>query len=360
MIKKSHWELLSYADPNQRLKWQYLCDTIDNIDVYFYPEYARLFELHGDGEPYLFVYYESSNDWVIYPFLKRSLTDVFENKHINKDLFDITSPYGYNGYLRNKPKINMEDFYYCFHRYCASNNIVSEFVRFHPLLNNILYSPREVTIIQERETIVIDLTQGHDQIWSSIQSSCRNKIRKAIKNDIRILQDDEFSEFETFYKLYVETMNRLNANSYYFFSRQWFYSLLNLIKKNTVLFHAYHSNDIVNSALFIFNNTYIHYYLSGSLFQKRNLAANNLLLYEVALWAKSKGIKYFHLGGGYQPNDTLSQFKSSFSPYKTKFYIGGVIHRPESYEYLCDLRMQKSLLKPNSNYFPLYRVPKEY
>jgi hypothetical protein len=360
MKNKPFYEILTYDDPLQRQKWQEICNSFDNVDIFYYPEYSRLFELHGDGKPHFFIYHIPPDSLVIYPFLKRPLNELIKYKNINKNLFDITSPYGYNGYLRNNSSIDMEKFYNCFHSYCIDNNIVSEFIRFHPLLNNVSYSPAQVKILQERETIVIDLSQTNEKIWSSFQPSCRNKIRKAQKNNITISKDDDFSNFEIFYELYNETMNRLNATDYYFFAKGWFYSLIDLMKENIVLFHAYHAQEVINSAIFIFNSNYINYYLSGSLFQMRNLAANNLLLYEVALWAKSKGIKYFHLGGGYQPNDSLSHFKSSFSPYKTKFYIGGVIHQPANYKYLCDLRLQENELQSESNFFPLYRLPQEF
>jgi hypothetical protein len=360
MTNGSTCEVLTYDDPDQRQKWRQLCNSFENIDVFFFPEYARLFELHGDGRPYLFVYKNSSRDLVIYPFLKRSLSEFFRYQKIDKNLFDITSPYGYNGYLRNNNTINMEEFYNHFHDYCNNNNIISEFVRFHPLLNNIVYAPSKVKKLNWRETVVIKLDQNEEEIWSSIQPTCRNKIKKAIKNNVEIVQDGNYTNIDYFCKLYIDTMDRLNANKYYYFSNQWFYSFIDLMKDNIVLFHAYHNKEIINSAIFIFNNLYIHYYLSGSLFEKRYLAANNLLLYEVALWAKSRGIKYFNLGGGYQPNDSLSRFKASFSPYQTKFFIGGAVHQSQYYEYLCDLRMQNTEIQPNPHFFPLYRLPQEF
>lgn len=358
MTIKPYCELLSYDDPNQRHQWRELCNSFDDIDIFFFPEYARLFELHGDGKPYLFVYHNAEG-MVINPFLKRPLTEIYQYHNKSRNLFDITSPYGYSGYLRSNNKINMDDFYNCFHNYCVNNNIVSEFIRFHPLLNNISYSPKKVGILQERETVVIDLKQDIELIWSYIQPNCRNKIRKARKNNILIYKDDKFNNLDIFYNLYADTMSRLNANNYYFFSKKWFYSFIDLMKDNVVLFHASQDNKIVNSAIFIFTDIYIHYYLSGSLYDMRKLAANNLLLYEVALWAKNKGIKYFHLGGGYQPNDSLFYFKSSFSPYKNKFFTGGVIHQPANYKYLCELRIKIDGIEQNSKFFPLYRVPKE-
>ena len=134
-MKLNHcYEILSYRDGSERAKWKSICESFENIDIFFYPEYAKLFELHGDGEPFLFVYYHSPKDIVIYPFLKRSLFQMHDN---NINLFDITSPYGYGGYLRNSETVDMEQFSDCFQEYCKENNMISEFIRFHPILENV-------------------------------------------------------------------------------------------------------------------------------------------------------------------------------------------------------------------------------
>ena len=39
-----------------------------------------------------------------------------------------------------------------------------------------------------------------------------------------------FNEIEIFYKLYIDTMTKLEANKYYFFSKKWLYDLINLLK----------------------------------------------------------------------------------------------------------------------------------
>ncbi len=360
MISTSQIEILSIDDPIQRQKWRQLCDSFETIDVFYYPEYCKLFELHGDGKSLLFVYYNESGGIVIHPFLIRPLSEFLREKNSDITIFDITSPYGYNGYLRNNPKLDMDIFYEHFQNYCNDNNIISEFVRFHPLLNNANYAPRKVSMIQERETVVIDLTLSEKDFWSSLNPKCRNKIRKAMKNNVSVVLDENFNNIDTFYYLYTDTMQRLNAHKYYFFSKKWFYSLIELLKENVVLFHAIFNGIIINSSLCLFNDQFIHYYLSGSLFAERNMAANNILLYEVALWAQAKGIKYFHLGGGYQPNDSLSRFKAAFSPLRVKYYLGGVIHQPKYYEYLCKLRIKTQDVGAQGTYFPLYRISPNY
>jgi lipid II:glycine glycyltransferase (peptidoglycan interpeptide bridge formation enzyme) len=316
--------------------------------------------MHGDGEAFLFVYYQSPKDIVIYPFLKRSLwqTPGFENVKLN--LFDITSPYGYGGYLRNSELVNMEQFSDCFCEYCKENNIVSEFIRFHPIIENVKYVPKNVDIKKYNQTIVIELNQSEENIWKSMNQTCRNKIRKAIKNNIRIYFDENHKGLDEFNKYYINTMKRLGADFYYYFNQQWFYKMIKLLKNQVLLFHAYLEDKIIASAMFLVNYPYIHYFLTGTLFEARQLATMNLLLHEVAMWAKRKGLKYFHLGGGCFPNDSLFRFKASFSSSRRDFYIGGVVHHREYYEYLCNLRFQGEKIREDMVYYPLYRLPKKH
>lgn len=353
------YQVLSYKNISERDKWRSIYQSLDIIDIFYDPEYARLFELHGDGEPFLFVYYQSPVDIVIYPFLKRSLRQSHIFPDIDLNLYDISSPYGYGGYLRNSELIDMEKFYDCFHNYCKNNNIISEFIRFHPIIDNIRYAPKNIDIKKYNQTIVIDLNKNEEEILKGMSQSCRNSIRKALKNNITINNDNKFKRLDIFYKYYYDTMKRLEAYDYYYFKYTWFQEMINLLKDKVYLFHAYFENTIIASAIFLIQPPFIHYFLTGALFEKRHLAANNLLLYEVALWAQKRGLKYFHLGGGSSPDDSLFRFKASFSPCKKDFFIGGVVHHQEYYNYMCRMRFQGEKIKEDIIYFPLYRIPEK-
>ena len=162
---------------------------------------------------------------------------------------------------------------------------------------------------------------------------------------------------DIFIKLYIETMTRLGADKYYFFSKNWFYNLISLLKENIALFHANYQGKIISSAIFTYNDYIINYFLTGSLFQMRHLSANNLLLYSVLLWAKRTGIRFFHLGGAYQQNESLYLFKKSFSPHRKQYFVGSVIHDEKYYDSICKLLNKNIGEAACKNYFPLYRYP---
>lgn len=352
------FEVLSYQDPEERKKWRSICQGFKDIDIFYYPEYLYLFELKGDGKAQCFVYYYDEKGIVIFPFLRRQINELDDFSDISNNMIDISSPYGYSGYLRNNDQVDMDKFYINFENYCKENNVISEFIRFHPLIDNFSYSPGEIQSNKVNDTVVIDLTLTPDAIWKNFTSACRNKIKKAKKLRVTVAQDERFEFLEEFCKLYTITMQRLRAQEYYLFSIDWFHHALELLKDNLALFHVRYSDQVIMSALFIFTDNYIHYYLSGSDYKMSHTAANNLLLYEVALWAKNRDIKFFNLGGGFQPEDSLFRFKASFSPNRTPFYTGNVIHNHEFYQYLCARRViAKEQVATDTHFFPSYRSP---
>ena len=357
MSKYPYFEVLSYHDPGEREKWRAVCQSFKDMDIFYCPEYVYLFELKGDGKARCFVYYDEKGI-VIFPFLIRQINELEYFRDISNNMVDIISPYGYSGYLRNNDSVDMKNFYEAFSNYCKENNIVSEFVRFHPLLNNSLYSPDGVDTQLINETVIIDLTSTPEEIWGNLASSCRNKVKKAKKLEVQIIIDENFENLDKFHELYINTMKRLRAQQYYYFTIEWFRNLVELLEGNVVLFHAVYANNIILSGLFLLSDQYIHYYLSGSDYGLSHLPSNNLLLFEVALWAKNRGINFFHLGGGSQPKDNLFKFKASFSPLRAAYHIGKVIHSSEMYKYLSEIR--SSVGKSGADekdFFPAYRNP---
>jgi len=254
--------------------------------------------------------------------------------------------------------VDMERFYNIFKHYCKENNVVSEFIRFNPILKNYQYYPQDLDIEQYNETILMDLMQDEMSIWKNINHKRRNRINYARSKGVTIVFDYKFAGLDTFYKLYIETMDRLSAKVFYYFPRKWFENMISLLRKNVLLVHAFYQGNIIVSGLFLFNKFYMHYYLQGSAYEMRHLSANHLLVYEMALWAKSRGIKYLHLGGGFEPGDSLFRFKAGFSTMWEPFYLGKVIHDPHSYDHLVSRKWSAEGIKSTDRqFFPDYRSP---
>ena len=112
-------------------------------------------------------------------------------------------------------------------------------------------------------------------------------------------------------------------------------------------------------SIMLYGNHQMHYHLSGSLLEYRNLAPSNLLLYQAALWGYEHGFKTFHLGGGVgSEDDNLYKFKAAFNKNSDyRFSIGKQIFNSIAYDKLVELRKNSDpLFDSASLYFPLYRA----
>lgn len=214
-------------------KWnEYLQSLpIDQQDIYFTPEYYRLYEEFGDGKAICFVFNEDGHI-ALYSFLINSVNEL--GYRLDEEYYDIQSVYGYNGIISsNRDKDFFKEFYKAFSLFCKENNLIAEFSRFHPLLKNEAYSKDFMTVIRDRETVVIDLKKDYSKIWElEYASKNRNMIRKAIKlgYKIQVLNDPKDEDLDIFMNIYYFSMRMANAEKYYFFKREYFVNIFKYLR----------------------------------------------------------------------------------------------------------------------------------
>src|SRR5699024_3096319 len=149
-------------------------------------------------------------------------------------------------------------------------------------------------VLPIRKTVYMDLSEK-EKIWSNIESKCRNMIRKAKKNQVAIVVEDDTETIEDFKYIYNSTMDRKNASEYYYFNYVFFNDAIDSLSKNIFIANAYYEDKIIASSLIMRHSKYLHYHFSGALREYRKLQANNLLLYKVAEWGNENGYEKFHL-----------------------------------------------------------------
>lgn len=306
----------------------------DKQDIYFTPEYYSLYEKSGEGKAQCFIY-SNRGEIALYPFLLNSLKDLaFTEK---KDYFDIQGAYGYNGVCSSTNDLGfVNEFYKHFNQYCLDNNIIAEFTRLHPLLNNSVFSSGNLLQILDRETVFVDLQKTYEEIWNNDYSSKnRNIIRKAQKLGYKnqIVEKPREEDIDKFIEIYYSNMKAVNADKYYYFNREFFINIFNLLKNNIILFNILDNNgSILCSSIFFHKGNYFHYHLSGRNSFADN-SVNNFLIDSAITYAQSKGAKFLHIGGGRsrEENDSLLKFKKSFSRQTSSFFIGKKIHNEEVY-----------------------------
>ena len=184
-------------------------------------------------------------------------------------------------------------------------------------------------------------------------------IRKAEKNGIEIKHGHGMELFDEFIKIYNATMDKDNAEEYYYFKREFYESIHEFLRDNYEMFWAEYDDKIIAMSIMIFANGRLNYCLSGSNLEYRNLAPSNLLLYKAAMWGCEKGMKTFHLGGGVgSGEDNLFKFKIAFNRYSDyQFSIAKHIFDEEKYNTLVEERASRDKeFDRESKFFPVYRT----
>ena len=336
---------------NESERWDAIVRSFEEYDVYYLSGYVKAFHIHGDGDPFL-LFYEGEGVKAIYVYMRRPTAI--------EGVFDSVTPYGYGGVLfeGNASEENKVAFWKEYLSKMEEEHIVDNFVRYHPVLKNAEPMKSISNVIDLGKTIAFDLTSS-EVIWSNIVSKNRNMIRKAEKNGIEIKHGKDMALFEDFRRIYNATMEKDNAEEYYFFGEKFYESIHNDLHDNYEMFYAVYEGQTIAMSIMLFANKQMHYHLSGSMMEYRNLAPSNLLLYKAAEWGCEQGFKTFHLGGGVgSGEDNLYKFKAAFNRNSDyQFSIGKQIFDQDKYNQLVEMRKASDRsFEETSNFFPLYRA----
>lgn len=270
--------------------------------------------------------------------------------------YDYETPYGYGGPLCDYPisERSQKRFLEEFKEYAKDRGIVEQFVRFHPLLGNHNCAPIVFETRYLHQTIFID-TNNPDLIMNNMDSKNRNMVRKAIKSGVSIKRCS-IEEYNDFVSIYDETMDKVSADQYYYFSRDYFEEQSSL-KDHSCIFYAIMDGRPIAGAIMYYNEQFMHYHLAGTRTEFRKYSPSNLLLYEAACWASERGIKQFHLGGGIVEDDNLFGFKKQFNKNgRLPFYVGRTIFDDNLYNFLLSERKKKDAsFNENNNRMTQYR-----
>ena len=342
--------MMQIFNMNQAKEWNNLVQSFTNYDVYYLSGYVKAFQIHGDGEPQLF-YYDEKGLRGIYVYMKR--------KTAIEGVFDSITPYGHGGFLLegDTSEENVKALWAAYVDRMKEENIVDNFVRYHPVLANAVPMKTCSDVIDLGKTVAMDLT-SEEVIWKNIHSKNRNMIRKAEKNGIVIKHGQGLELFDDFIKIYNATMDKDNAEAYYYFKPEFYKSIHEDLKDNYEMFWAEYEGKIIAMSIMIFANGRLNYHLSGSDLQYRNLAPSNLLLYKAAMWGMEKGMNTFHLGGGVgSGEDNLYKFKIAFNRFSDcQFSIAKHVFDNEKYDELVAERASRDAeFDKESKFFPLYR-----
>jgi len=329
--------------------WKKYSSMFEKLDVYYSQEYVSLFAKVQNGAPEA-VYYEDEDGRVFYPYIKRKI-------ELMEGYFDIITPYGYGGpVLEGKPCV-IKKFYSLFREHCLKNNIVTETIGLHPLIKNDEYIRNVMDVDLIRKTTAVDLTSSLEEIRKNYSSNNKRNIKRAKKEGVSVFVSSSNRDIETFIDLYMETMTRNKASSFYYFNPSYFYRQMEETElSKSYLLLAQYNGEIIGGVLIIIGKEYAHYHLGASKTEFLSLRPNNLLFDIMIEFCKSFGLEALHLGGGYVDNDSLFKFKSSFTNNLTfHYFLGKNIFDEKRYIELTLKVKNDNQFDNNRDFFPIYR-----
>ena len=97
-----------------------------------------------------------------------------------------------------------------------------------------------------------------------IRDRNRNVIRKAIKNDVKIYNGRYPEIYETFRTIYNGTMDKDEAEEYYYFEPEFYTSVLDDLPQNAQVFYAVKDGVAIAASIMLASNGMMDYHLSGS------------------------------------------------------------------------------------------------
>ncbi|MDR0547054.1 MAG: GNAT family N-acetyltransferase, partial [Dysgonamonadaceae bacterium] len=268
-------------------KWDAAVRSMNQYDFYHLAAYHRLDAL---GKAFL-LHYHTGNTAFAWPFILREIP--------NTGYYDITSVYGYAGPLCNQKNLSTEAitcFQQAIYSYFDEQKIVSVFARLHPLLEqkNILQNLGQVA--DANLTVGIDLNLPENEQRQQYARSLKTQLNRLKNSGLKIETAHTKEEIDAFIQIYIETMNRVKASSYYYFPPGYFYRFLSEI--DSALFLAKYNEEIVSGSLCTFANNIMQAHLNATKDAFLPQSPLKLVLDFARQEGMKRGMKILHLGGG--------------------------------------------------------------
>lgn len=304
---------------------------VENRDIYFTERYAKLYESkEASAEAFIF---EDADRIYLIPYIKRQISIG------GGAFFDFETAYGYGGPLSNcQDRGFIEAAFKKFCELAVENNIIAGFIRFHPLIKNQVLVGKGCDVLFDRKTIAMDLRNSEEELWDNhVHRNHRTSIRKAENSGLRFVVDEELRHIDEFLEIYNKVLDNLNSEDYYRFNKRYYESIKESLVKDSFLGLIYYCDKIISAIIYFQYGVYGHAHLGGSLAEYFNYCPNNFMFYKAALYFKSRGVKYFHFGGGTDGSEenSLYKFKKRFSKNEFDFYIGKMVVNEDVYRKAC-------------------------
>ena len=338
---------------NRADEWDRIVRSFREYDVYYLSGYVKN-AYRTDGTEALLFFYEDKELRGINVAVRRDVKElpVFSRIHLPRRYSDLVTPYGYGGWLlEGTGDVSALDRAYT--AWCRKNNIVSEFVRIHPVIGNERYMEGFYDIIRKGSVVIMDLSSP-ETVWSNLECNLRSRVRRAREAGLTVSHSNSPEILEEFQTVYRQTMDKVGAADYYYYDADYFRELRKDLPHNMEVFYIRTGDGkIIAATLFLGVNGRLSGHLGGSLQEYLHLNPVCLLHTEAAVWGAENGYRTLNLGSGLGfSEDNLLMSKRDYNRRGlTSHFFGHKVFDPEAYRYLTETAGAGQ----EKDFFPAYR-----
>lgn len=357
MIDGVHLEI---DDP----RWRAVLDRLPH-DFYHRPEYVALEgELH-EAIPRAFWASAGDREFFI-PYMVRRCDTLFPEGTSEAKAWDVVSPYGYPGIILSDAARESSEFIaHAIQELSESfraGGVCSAFFRMNPMLSGNFAEIFPANFFApSSDTIAMDLRLDDTAMWESIRHGHQWVITKCKKLGFVPRMVPFAENIDDFMTIYRETMDRVKARDSYYFQRDYFERLASFSEHVHCCFADFEGEPAAACVVFECGGI-VQAHLGGTKTNFMKKSPFHLVLYHLAQWARERGNRHLHLGGGVGgSDDRLFEFKRGFSDQIFPFYTVRMITDQDRYAALTKLRTETASATGvefvDSDYFPAYRTP---
>ena len=353
-------DLLEPNDP----RWDAMLRTAPH-DFYVLPGYVALSARFDGGRPVGLLVVDG-DDQLLLPLILRDIPGGFARD----GQLDATSPYGYPGIVLSAANPTVPAASAFIDRAMTAaiaalreRGVVSLFLRLHPLLP-IDTAPlaRHGTVVDHGHTVSIDLLRNEADLFPDLRRDHHRNLRRLDRLGFTTEIDEKCrpESIARFAEVYRQTMHRLGASDAYAFDADYVRDLATALDGRLAII-LIRDGDVVAAAGIVTEMAgIVESYISGTRDEYVRFAPSKLKVRESAKWARARGNRLVHLGGGLGgAEDRLFEFKAGFSRQRHLFQTVRIVTDRPAYDDLVT-RWSVASGEPGSDdrgFFPPYRAP---
>lgn len=167
----------------------------------------------------------------------------------------------------------------------------------------------------------LDLSLGHQKLFSGLRDSTRRNIKKAQKEKMEVQVSNTLDAMKAFYRLNTMTRKEhgLPPQPYHFF--QHLHERV-ISKGMGFVVTASAFNHMIAACVYLHFGKEVIYKYGASDKQYQHLRANNLVMWEAVRWSCENGFEQMSFGRTEPEHEGLMQFKAGWGakPYRIAYY----------------------------------------